>query len=128
MGNSFVRTVLNNKTLKIFGDGMQVRDILHIDDLVNAYQLAIKNNKLSRGQIYNIGGGIENSISLLELITILQSKISYKIRMKYYNWREGDQKIYISDNSKLEKELNWKPVINKLKGIDKLVNWAKSLD
>jgi CDP-paratose 2-epimerase len=107
---------------------MQVRDILHIDDLVNAYQLAIKNNKLSRGQIYNIGGGIENSISLLELITILQSKISYKIRMKYYNWREGDQKIYISDNSKLEKELNWKPVINKLKGIDKLVNWAKSLD
>lgn len=123
----FVRTVLENKALKIFGDGMQVRDILHVDDLINAYQLAIKNTKKSRGQIYNVGGGLENSISLLELINILKNKVNQNIQYKLFDWREGDQKIYISDNSKLEKELKWKPKIDKNNGVDKLIIWANSL-
>lgn len=123
----FVRTILNNGTLKLFGDGMQVRDILHVDDLINAYQLAIKNTKVSRGEIYNIGGGVENSISLLELVSILQSKVSHKIKLKHFDWREGDQKIYISDNTKLKNKLNWKPLINKESGIDMLIDWANSI-
>lgn len=123
----FVRTVLKNEQLKIFGDGMQVRDILHVDDLINAYQLAIKKPKISRGKIYNVGGGLDNSVSLLELINILKSKLNLNINYKFFDWREGDQKIYISDNSKLEKELNWKPKFNKLIGITKLINWAKTI-
>lgn len=124
----FVRSIIDNKSLKIYGDGMQVRDILHIDDLINAYVSAIKNIKIANGNIYNIGGGLANSVSLLELFSILSKVVPNKIKYSFNDWREGDQKIYISDNSKLKKELNWKPIINIEKGIDKLINWAKSLD
>lgn len=123
----FVKSTLDKKALTIYGDGMQVRDILFIDDLIDAYNLAIKKIKVASGQIYNVGGGMKNSISLLELIGLLQKNNNKKIKYKFLNWREGDQKVYISDNSKLKKELGWSPKTSKESGIAKLITWAKTI-
>ena len=102
----FVRMALTGSMISIYGDGAQVRDLLFVDDLINAYQMAIKKVKKGQGLVYNIGGGLKNSLSLLELLDILSKKIGKKIDYDFSNWREGDQKIYISDNSrKLRK--NW---------------------
>lgn len=123
----FVKSSLDRKALTIYGDGMQVRDILFVDDLIEAYDLAIRRIKVASGQIYNIGGGVKNSTSLLEFIELLQSSSKEKIKYKFLNWREGDQKVYISDNSKLKKELGWVPKTSKESGIAKLITWAKTI-
>ena len=124
----FVKSMVNEKKLSIYGDGMQIRDILHVDDLINAYFLAVKKIKISKGKVYNIGGGVKNSISLLELISIMEKKVTSRIKYSFSNWREGDQKIYISDCTKLENELGWKPKINKVEGVDRLLSCAKTID
>jgi len=123
----FIRKALRNELITIYGDGKQVRDILHIDDLLDAYQKCINQPKICIGEIFNIGGGIENSLSLLELIEILGNILGKKIKYKFFSWREGDQKIYISDNTKIEKSLRWRPEINKYEGIKLLVDWAKTI-
>lgn len=123
----FIKEILKKNDLKIFGDGKQVRDILYIDDLISAYDLAIKKNRISKGKVYNIGGGIENSYSLLELIDYLRKKLSIKIKYKLEDWRAGDQKIFISDNSRIYKDLGWKPMINKKDGVNRLITWANSI-
>ena len=73
-----------------------------------------------------MGGGNKNSLSIIELVEILKKNIKNKISYKYENWRKGDQKIFISDNSKIKKDLNWSPKIKKLDGIKKLIKWVES--
>ena len=112
------------KKIKIFGNGKQVRDALYIDDLVRLfYKVAIKSK--TKGKIYNVGGGSRNSLSLIQLIDTLQMKLNKKINHKKYDWRPGDQKIYISDISKVSSELNWKPKIKISDGLDNVINWVK---
>lgn len=113
------------KKIKIFGDGKQVRDALYIDDLVRLfYKIAIKKN--TKSKIYNVGGSSKNSLSLLELIDNLENKLKKKVNFEKYNWRPGDQKIYISNISKISKELNWKPEVKISKGLDKVIEWVRS--
>ena len=112
------------KEIKIFGDGKQVRDALYIDDLVRLfYKLSMKKNVKS--EIYNVGGSSKNSLSLLELINSLEKKLKKKVNFRKYNWRPGDQKIYISNISKVSKELNWKPEIKISQGLDRVIEWVK---
>jgi len=111
------------KKIKIFGDGKQVRDALFIDDLVKLF-FKLSKSKKNINKIYNIGGGIKNSISLLELIEILNQKMNKKNKYKKFRWRPGDQKIYISDISKIKKEHNWSPKINMSQGLDKVIDWV----
>ena len=97
----FTIAALLNKPIKLYGNGKQVRDVLFVDDLVDLYYLAItKINKVS-GQIYNIGGGQANSISILELFDLLKNNHNLKIHYAKHDIRPGDQKIFISDNSKI---------------------------
>ena len=110
------------KKIKIFGNGKQVRDVLFIDDLVNLFYKLSKSKK-NTDKIYNIGGGNRNSISLLELIDILNKKMNKKNKFKKFKWRPGDQKIYISDISKIKKEYNWYPKISLSEGLDKIIEW-----
>lgn len=119
----FIIAAFKDKPLTIYGNGKQVRDVLFIDDLIRAYELAIDNIEKTSGRIYNIGGGYSNSLSLLELIQILEKKLGKKIKYKFAPWRPGDQLIFISDNTKLEKELGWKAEVNYQLGIEKLINW-----
>jgi len=122
----FIIATLKNKSLTIYGNGKQVRDVLFIDDLIKAYDLAIANKDKLNGAIYNIGGGIGNSLSLLELISILEGKFNKKIAYNFAPWRPGDQLIFISDNTKLLKEQSWQPQISYQEGIEKLIDWFQA--
>ncbi len=113
------------KKITIYGDGKQVRDVLFIDDLLNAYDAAIKNIEKIKGQAFNIGGGPENTMSLLELISFLEKFFNKKIKLKFADWRPGDQPVFICDISKAKKLLKWEPEINPEKGVKLLYDWVK---
>ncbi len=121
----FITNILHNKPITIYGDGKQVRDVLDVSDLINAYVLANKNIEKTKGAIFNIGGGINNTFSLLEFLEFIENETGKKIKYKFSEWRPGDQKIYISNNDKLKKELGWTPKISKEQGVKKLIEWIK---
>lgn len=110
------------KKFFIYGDGKQVRDVLHIDDLINLYETIINNIDKCKGQIFNVGGGENNTLSLLELLNILgkQNMLNYQ----YSDWRPGDQKIYVSDITKLKNTIGWSPKIGVEEGLEKLQSWV----
>ncbi len=120
----FTIAAIYNSPIKIYGDGMQVRDVLHVFDLINAYDAAIKNINNTSGQIYNIGGGPENTSNLLELIALLEDKLKKKIPVTFHDWRPGDQPVYISNIEKIKSVTGWEPKIDFSQGIDSLVAWA----
>lgn len=118
----FIRAFLHEHQITIYGDGKQVRDALYIGDLVDLYECVMSSN--TKGEVYNVGGGIDNSLSLLELITLLEAKFNKKINPLFVDERPGDQKLFISDNRKVE-GLGWKPKVNVNNGLDKLINYLK---
>jgi len=121
----FVIAALIGKKIAIYGNGKQVRDILYVEDLLDAYDVAIENIDSCAGEIYNIGGGVENTISIWnEFQPILEEIQNKKIPCEYFNWRPGDQKVYISDIRKINKDLGWKPHVNIHEGIEKLNQWV----
>jgi CDP-paratose 2-epimerase len=122
----FIISALKNKPITIYGDGKQVRDILYVEDLVRAFALAYEKIDVTEGQVYNIGGGQENTISLLELLMLLEEKIGKKLSVDYTEWRQGDQKIYISDVNKAKRDMGWMPKTGVNEGIQKLFSWAQS--
>lgn len=122
----FTIAAMLNKQITIYGDGMQVRDVLFIDDLIDAYELAIKNILKVKGQAFNIGGGPENIISLLELIAFLEKFFNKKIHIKYSDWRPGDQPVFICNIDKAKKILKWQPKISPIQGIKMLYEWVKN--
>jgi len=98
----FIIASLFGKKITIFGDGKQTRDILYVDDLFSVWDLATKNIKKVKGEIFNIGGGPNNSISVIELLSTLERKFGKEIKTSYSDWRLGDQRIFISDNKKFQ--------------------------
>lgn len=113
------------KLFSIYGDGKQVRDVLYVKDLINLYSIILHNIENCYGNVYNVGGGYENSLSLLELIDLLEIFLNKKIIYNIKDWRPGDQKIYISDISKLNNDLGWYPKININKGLHDLLTWVQ---
>lgn len=120
----FVIAALLEKPIRIFGNGKQVRDLLYIDDLIEAIELAMQ--KKYFGEIFNIGGGKNNSASLLEVINIIEEKTGKRISKSFYDWRAGDQKVYYTNYYKAEKLLGWKPKVGIEEGIEKLIGWVKA--
>jgi len=122
----FIIAILTGKKISIYGDGKQVRDILYIDDLVDAYLKAFNNIEKTKGQVFNIGGGKDKVISVWEdFRPILENLYGKKIGVTYGDWRPGDQKIYVSDIRKAKEFFGWEPKIKPEEGIEKLYNWAK---
>ncbi|MCM8792381.1 MAG: GDP-mannose 4,6-dehydratase [Candidatus Omnitrophica bacterium] len=119
----FIIANLFNKPITIYGNGKQVRDLLYVTDLVEAFEKFIKNN-LKMG-LFNIGGGPNNTFSLLEFLEELKRQTGKKTRVRFSNWRPSDQKVYISDISKIKKELNWQPKISPKEGMTRLIKWVK---
>jgi len=120
----FVIAALLNKPITIYGDGKQVRDLLYVTDLIKAYDKFINSN-LKHG-VFNIGGGIKNTLSLLEFLDILKKKTAKMPKITFSDWRASDQKVYISDISKIKKELGWQPELSVEQGIKKLITWVKA--
>lgn len=115
-----------DRPLTIFGDGKQVRDVLYIDDLVDAYETAFARPEHSVGEIFNIGGGPERAISLLDLVAMLERLRGQAIAVQYDDWRPGDQRVYISNIDKAARLLNWRPRVNPEDGVRRLYEWAAS--
>jgi len=121
----FIIASVFGKDINIYGDGKQVRDILFIDDLVSVFEKVTENIDDLKGQTFNIGGGKENVISLLELVSYLEEIKGEKINIKFDEWRPGDQPVFVTNISKAQSFLNWSPSISKREGIKKLYNWVK---
>jgi CDP-paratose 2-epimerase len=121
----FIICALLNKPLTIYGDGMQVRDILFVEDLADAYAGAIAKIDATHGKTYNIGGGPKNALSLLELINLLQKIHGAGLNYAFAGWRPGDQKIFICDIQKAKSDFGWEPRHDIEAGIRKTYDWTK---
>lgn len=111
--------------LTVYGDGKQTRDVLYITDLARAYEAALTHLPQVRGQIFNIGGGAGNVLSVLELINYLESELGHSITYTFADWRPGDQPCYISDIRKAKALLNWEPQVHTEEGLHNLLVWVK---
>ncbi len=120
----FLLSALRNREITIYGDGRQVRDVLYVTDLVKAYD-AFLNSHLKHG-VFNMGGGSANTISLLELLERIQELTGIKPAFRFDRWRNGDQKVYISDISRARAQLNWEPAVGIQEGLNNMVNWMKN--
>ena len=121
----FVIQAVLGKQITIFGNGKQVRDVLFVEDLCDAYEKACDNIKKTKGQIYNIGGGIKYQISLLEALDIIKKNMQKEMKISFQAERPGDQTVYISDISKAKKDFGWEPKTEIAEGIKKLTDWVK---
>lgn len=123
----FVIQALTHRPFTIYGDGKQVRDILFIEDLVRAFEMASDRIETTAGQVYNIGGGADRAISIwADLQPILSAAIGEDIRpAAYADWRPGDQRIYVSNTAKAERDFGWSPRVGVREGVQALVDWAK---
>lgn len=111
----------------ISGNGKQVRDVLFASDLINCYFGALKNiNKVS-GEIFNIGGGVDNSLSLLELFSECESLLDIKMNYQELPPRKSDQKVFIADITKAEDFFDWKPKVSRTQGLREMINWVKTI-
>lgn len=122
----FAIASLLGRDITIYGDGKQVRDVLHVDDLVRAYEMAIRSPEQITGQAFNVGGGPERLLSLLDLIAILEKRLGKKIPLRWDDWRPGDQEVYVSDIRKLKGALSWKPEVDAEAGLAQLIDWVSA--
>jgi CDP-paratose 2-epimerase len=119
----FVYSALEGRPITIYGDGRQVRDILSVDDLVVAFDKVRRQVDRTAGQIYNVGGGIDNAVSLLEVIGDIEDITGKRIRYTLARPRPGDQLFYVTDFDKLSKHTGWKPRRNVRQTIQEIHSW-----
>jgi CDP-paratose 2-epimerase len=113
------------KPITIYGDGKQIRDILYIDDLVAAFQQAIAHIDVTQGQVYNIGGGPDNTLAIWsEFGPLLQRLAGRPIPVTYADWRPGDQHVFVADISRAHHDFGWQPTIGVEQGIERLYHWV----
>lgn len=119
---------IRNDTLKepftISGNGKQVRDLLYASDCVALYLKAAEDIEITKGNAFNIGGGIDNSSSLLELFSFLESELDIKMTYEQLPPRESDQRVFVADISKVKKLIGWEPKVCKEEGIRKMIEWV----
>lgn len=116
-----------NIPFTISGNGKQVRDVLYSHDMVRLYLMSAKNIELMKGQAFNIGGGMENSLSILELMQMLEEILGVKLHWNNIAPRESDQLLFVSDLKKIKSALNWEPQIKKREGIIRMIDWVRSV-
>jgi CDP-paratose 2-epimerase len=116
---------VTGRQITIYGDGKQVRDVLHVDDLTNVYDLAVEKIDRAAGQIFNIGGGPRNVLAVwAEFGPLLEKLLGRPIPVKHADWRPGDQRVFYADFHKAQRELGWQPQIDVERGIEMLFKWV----
>ena len=125
----FCRQALESKAeperapFTVSGDGKQVRDLLHVSDAVDAYLAAYEHIAEARGEAFNIGGGLENSMSLMELLQFLERRLEVELRYEHLPWRQSDQKFFVADNGKAKRLLGWSPKMSREQGLEDTLRW-----
>jgi CDP-paratose 2-epimerase len=119
----FLYSALQDSPLLIYGDGRQVRDVLCVDDLMRAFQAVRMNVERTAGEIYNVGGGFENTVSLLELMGEIKKFTGREVRHRFCPMRPGDQLVYVTDYSKLQKHTGWRPQISVGQTLETIHDW-----
>jgi CDP-paratose 2-epimerase len=120
----FTIAALLDKPITIYGDGKQIRDVLHVQDLIACYEAAFNRRETVSGQAFNIGGGPNNTLSLLELLDMLSQQLGKPIEPRWADWRPGDQPVFVCDLKKAKSELEWEPTIDAATGVNKLIDWV----
>jgi CDP-paratose 2-epimerase len=111
----------------ISGDGKQVRDLLFVDDAVECYLAAARNIQTARGQAFNIGGGMRNSCSLLELFGLLEKWLDVRLNYRPLPWRHSDQKFFVADIRKARRLLGWEPRVSREEGVKRMLDWVREM-
>jgi CDP-paratose 2-epimerase len=118
---------LLSKPITVYGDGMQVRDVLWVEDLLDLYQAAIDHIDVAKGRVFNAGGGASHTLSLLELLELLDGQFGRPDRpVARGDWRPGDQRVFVADVSKARQVLGWQPKVSPAEGVRRLAEWAKA--
>jgi CDP-paratose 2-epimerase len=117
----FVRAILERSPITVYGDGKQIRDLLYVSDLVTVIEKALSSQLA--GEVFNIGGGPGNTLSVLEAIQMIEELTGLSATIRYSDWRPSDQRAYVSDVRKAHATLGWKPTISPPEGIRRLVDW-----
>jgi CDP-paratose 2-epimerase len=115
------------KRFTISGNGKQVRDLLHVSDAVQCYLAAISHIGPATGKAFNIGGGTENSMSLLELFAFLEERLGIRMEYDVLPWRQSDQKYFVADHSYASFVLEWEPQMKNRAGIDSVLAWEREV-
>ncbi|MGE5518359.1 MAG: NAD-dependent epimerase/dehydratase family protein [Candidatus Dadabacteria bacterium] len=121
----FLIQALKKNPITLYGDGKQVRDILFVEDLVNAFLLAMEKMDSISGNAFNMGGGVKNTISLLELLSLIGKLSGEKPEVIFDDWRPSDQKYYVSDTKKFYIATGWNAKVSTSEGVEKLYDWLK---
>jgi CDP-paratose 2-epimerase len=121
----FLYSAMQHVPLVIYGDGRQVRDVLCVDDLVRAFDSVRTHREITRGQVYNVGGGPENTTSLLELIREIESVTGHKLDYVKDEARPGDQLVYVTDYTKLKQHTGWTPQVSVRQTLLRIQDWWK---
>jgi CDP-paratose 2-epimerase len=119
----FILRALRGERITLYGDGMQVRDVLYVDDLVEAFLLAEQNAQRLKGRAFNMGGGADNTISLLDLLDRIERLHGKRPPVAFDTWRTGDQRYYVSDTTAFQRETGWRPRVGAEEGIALLYDW-----
>jgi CDP-paratose 2-epimerase len=124
----FVHAIIERRPITIFGDGFQVRDLLDVRDLCRLFELCFDRVDDCTGEAFNVGGGPSNAHSVIEVIESIAALLDVVVTPAYGPMREGDQRYYVSDISRVHNKLGWKPEIPFNAGLDSLVAWASGLE
>ena len=121
----FLYSALQGRQIYIYGNGRQVRDVLAVQDLLRAFESVYANRDATAGQVYNVGGGAQNAVSLLEVLDSIQNLLHKRVSYRFRPARPGDQQVYISDFTKLRQQVGWTPQISVQQTIENIRDWWK---
>jgi len=124
----FIIAAITGKPITIYGNGKQVRDLLHVDDLVRAFQMATERIDVTKGQVYNLGGGPANTLAIwAEFGPLLSELLGREVRPAgFSDWRPGDQPVFVADVSKATRDFGWAPRVGVREGIARLIEWVQA--
>jgi nucleoside-diphosphate-sugar epimerase len=114
------------RPITIYGDGLQVRDVLWVDDLLDAYDRAIGAIDRVRGQVYNIGGGPANTLAIIDVVRYLEERLGRPLHPTFDAWRPGDQRVFVADTGKARRDLGWEPRVTPREGVARLLDWVQA--
>jgi CDP-paratose 2-epimerase len=119
----FLLQAMRGQPITIYGDGLQVRDILYVDDLVEAMLLCGENRDELRGRAFNMGGGPGNTVSLVELMDLIATLSGRRPRVLHADWRAGDQRWFVADTRRFGVATGWRPRVDAAQGVADLYRW-----